>query len=328
MNKLYRIILFLSVFFIGIDICYASETEIAVIKSQDIPIYKDAYNGFKMIFSGKTREFDLKGNPDDADEVVIAIKENPPDMILAIGLLAARVAKENFPHTPVIFCMVYDPLRLSLSGDNISGISLETQPSDTFQRIKDFFPQARRVGVLFDPKKSGKMVNQAIGVAQKFGFSLITEEVNSAKLLPYALRALQNKIDLLWMIPDSTVVTAESIDFIFMTALQSNIPVIAFSEDMVRKGAIIAITPDYKSVGEQAGRMAAEVLKGKKAGKIPVSFANKIRTLVNPGLAKKIGIDINMESLHSLSYQLEFYSFEKSARNIRENTKLKSKVYE
>lgn len=328
MNKLYRIIFFLSVFFIGIDICYAGETEIAVIKSQNIPIYQQAYNGFKMIYSGKTREFDLKGNPDEADEVVIAIKENPPDMILAIGLLAARVAKESFSQTPVIFCMVYDPLRLSLSGDNISGISLETEPSDTFQRIKDFFPQARRVGVLFDPKKSGKMVNQAVGIAQKFGFSLITEEVNSAKLLPNALRALQSRIDLLWMIPDSTVVTAESMDFIFMTALQNNIPVISFSEDMVRKGAILAITPDYRAVGEQAGRMAAEVLKGKKAGKIPVSFANKIRTLVNPGLAKKIGRDINMDSSHLLSYQVEFYSYEKSVRNIPENKKIKNKVYE
>ena len=308
---LYRIILFLCILFIGIDVCNASETEIAVIKSQDLPIYQQAYDGFKKVFSGKAREYDLKGNIDESDEVVITIKENPPDIILAIGLLAARVAKENFPQTPVIFCMVYDPLRLSLSGDNISGISLETPPSDTFQRIRDFFPQAKRVGVLFDPKKTGKMVNQAIGTAQKFGFSLVPEEVNSAKHLPDALRTLQNKIDLLWMIPDSTVVTAESGDFIFMTALQSNIPVISFSEDMVRKGAIIAIAPDYRAVGEQAGRMAIEVLKGKKAGKIPVSFANKIRTLVNPGLAKKIGIGINRESSRALSYQIEFYSPER-----------------
>ena len=317
MTKLYHVILFVCILFIGIDVSNASETEIAVIKSQDLPIYQQAYDGFKKVYTGKAREFDLKGNPDESDEVVITIKENPPDMILAIGLLAARVAKENFPQTPVIFCMVYDPLRLSLSGDNISGISLETQPSDTFQRIRDFFPQAKWVGVLYDPKKTGKMVSQAIGTAQKFGFSLIPEEVNSAKLLPDALRAIQNKIDLLWMIPDSTVVTAESIDFIFMTALQSNIPVISFSEDMVRKGAIIAITPDYRAVGEQAGHMAIEALKGKKTGKIPVSSASKIRTLVNPGIAKKIGIGINRESSRSLSYQIEFYSPERSVSRKR-----------
>lgn len=328
MTHLYRIILFLSVFFIAIDAGYASVTEVSVIKSQDLPIYQQAYEGFKSVYTGKTREFDLKGDPDEAEKVVMAIKKDPPELILAIGLLAVRVARENFTQIPVIFCMVYDPARLSISGENITGVSLETYPSETFVRIKDFFPKAKRIGVLFDPKKTGRTVSQAISAAHKLGLSLITEEVHSAKLVPYSIRAIQNKIDLLWLIPDSTVVTAESLDFILLTALENNLPVISFTDDMVRRGAVMAISPDYRGVGEQAGHLAAEVLKGKKPGNMPVSFARRIRTLINPDAARKLGIKIKPESIYSLTYKIDLYSPSNNVRNIPENINPGDKIYE
>lgn len=328
MTPLYRILLFISVCFIAIDTCYASVTQVSVIMSQDLPVYQQAYEGFKGVYSGKIRVFNLKGDPDEADKVVMAIKEDPPELILAIGLLATRVARENFTQIPVIFCMVYDPVRLSVPGENITGVSLETYPSETFVRIKDFFPKAKRIGVLFDPKKTGRTVSQAISAAHKLGLSLITEEVNSAKLVPYAFRSIQNKIDLLWLIPDSTVVTAESMDFILLKALENRIPVISFTDDMVRRGAVMAISPDYRGVGEQAGLLAAEVLKGKSPGKIPVSFVSRIRTLINPDAARKLGIEIKRGSVYSLSYKIDLYSPSNNVRNLPENIDPGTKIYE
>lgn len=329
MYKKYRLILIISIVYFVASIGTALSAEIAVIKSQDLPIYQQALDGFKKIYRGKTREYDLKGRPDESAEIIMAIKRDPPDLILTIGLLAARMAKENFPQTPIVFCMVYDPVRLSLSGENITGVSLETNPMETLIRIKDFFPGLKRIGVLFDPVKSGKTVNQAMIAAQRSGLTLVTEEVTSGKQVPDALRVIQNKIDLLWMIPDSTVVTAESIDFIFLTALENNTPVISFSDEMVRKGAVMAILPDYRAVGEQAGRLVIDVLKGKSPAKIPVSFAEKIRTLLNPGIAKKMGIELNKDHVRSSkSYKIESYTPEKNVSNLQRQLNKKKNNYE
>ncbi|MBI5192072.1 MAG: ABC transporter substrate-binding protein [Nitrospirae bacterium] len=328
MNNKLRIILIFSVFYFAVSVGTAFCSEIAVIKSQDLPIYQQALDGFKKIYRGKVSEYDLKGRPDESADIIIALKKDPPDLILTIGLYAARMAKENFSQTPVVYCMVYDPLRLSLSGGNITGVSLETNPMDTFMRIKDFFPSSKRIGVLFDPVKSGKTVNQAMIAAQRSGLTLIAEEVTSEKQIPDALRAIQHKIDLLWMIPDSTVVTAESIDFIFLTALENNTPVISFSDEMVRKGAVMAILPDYHSVGEQAGRLAIDILRGKSPAKIPVTLSEKIRTLINPGIAKKIGIEINADHVRSTkSYRIELYTPETNVGKIQRQSNTK-KIYE
>lgn len=328
MYKKYRLILIFSIVYFAASIGNAFSSEIAVIKSQDLPIYQQALDGFKKIYRGKAKEYDLKGRPDESAEIIMAIKKDPPDLILTIGLFAARMAKENFTQTPVVYCMVYDPVRLSLSGENITGVSLEINPMDILMRIKDFFPASKRIGVLFDPVKSGKAVNQAIIAAHRSGLTIVAEEVTSEKQIPDSLRAIQNKIDLLWMIPDSTVVTSESIDFIFLTALENNIPVISFSDEMVRKGAVMAILPDYRSVGEQAGNIAIDILKGKNPAKIPVSLAEKIRTLINPGIAKKIGIELNKDHVRSSkSYQIDVYTPEKNVSNMerRFNTQFNTK---
>lgn len=328
MNHKFRIILIFFIFYFAVSAGTALCYEIAVIKSQELPIYQQALDGFKKIYQGKISEYDLKGRPDESADIIIALKKDPPDLILSIGLYAARMAKENFPQTPVVYCMVYDPVRLSLSGENITGVSLETNPMDTFERIKDFIPSTKRIGVIFDPVKSAKTLNQAMIAAHRSGLTLIAEEVSSEKQIPDALRAIQNKIDLLWIIPDSTVVTAESIDFIFLTALENNTPVISFSDEMVRKGAVMAILPDYRSVGEQAGRMAIDILRGKKPAKIPVSNAEKIRTLINPGIAKKIGIEINTAHVRSSKpYRIELYTPPKNVGNIQHQLKTK-KIYE
>lgn len=220
MTTLYRIVFLITIFFFIIPgASKASGAEIGVIKSQDLPTYQQALDGFESVYTGGIRVFDLKGDPGEAERVVMRLSKDPPDLILAIGLLAARVAKENFHDIPVIFCMVFDPVRFGLFGKNITGVALDIPPSEALSRIRNFFPEAKRIGVLFDPEKTGRTVDKALKTARQWGFSLISEEVHSAKDLPDALRSIQGKIDLLWMIPDSTVLTPESLNLIFLTSL-------------------------------------------------------------------------------------------------------------
>ena len=270
-----------------------------MIKSQDLPIYQQALDGFKKIYTGKLREFDLKGDPQESEKVVQTLKQHPTDLILAVGLLAARVAKENFQQTPIVFCMILDPERFSLSGGKITGVTLEVSILEVFSGIRDLFPKAERIGVLYDPQKTGKMIDQAKKVTQASGLSLISVEVNSEKSLPAATRALPGKIDLLWVVPDSTVVTPESLDFLLLTSFENKLPIITFSEDLVKRGAVAAFSPDYHSVGEQAGRLALRVLGGEDPDKIHIRPAEKTRLSINLKTAQKMGIRFDPKVLKS-----------------------------
>lgn len=297
-------ILFFFIFILLILLPVASKPsaeELTVIKSQDLPIYQQALEGFKKVYKGRLREFDLKGDPQEAEKIIKELNKHPTDLIIAIGLLASRVAKEDIKQTPIIFCMVFDPERFSLSNskEKITGVTLEIPLHDLFSRIRDLFPEIKKIGVLYDPKKSRRMISQAKDAAGPLGFSLLAAEVHSEKGLPAAFRGLLGKIDLLWMIPDSTVVTPESLDFILLTSFENNLPIITFSDDLVKRGAVAAFSPDYQAIGEEAGHLALRVLGGEDPSRIPIRQAPKIRLSVNLKTTKKMGIQFNSKVIQS-----------------------------
>lgn len=271
--------------------------EISIITSQDLPIYEQAYEGFKNIYKGETRRYDIKGDLRESKEVIRKIREQSPDLIVAIGLLAATVAKENFRKIPIVFCSVVDPERFSLVGDYITGITLNLPVSETLSQIRNIFPEARKIGVLYDPRKSNLTVDQAEKMGKTMGFSLIKQKVSSIRALPNAIRSILLKSDLLWIIPDSTIITPDSIDYIFINTIEDHIPIVTFSEDLVKKGALVAFLPDYAGIGEQAGHLALSILSGKKTGRLFIQPAEKNRLIINQKMERKMRLKLNTEAV-------------------------------
>ncbi|MEK7703243.1 MAG: ABC transporter substrate-binding protein [Nitrospirota bacterium] len=296
-----------SVFFLVVFmVCFSVQTvwpffgqEIVVIRSQDLPLYQQVMDGFKKVYKGPFKEIDLKGDPKEFEKQIVSLKKNPPALVITIGLFASRIVQERLSGTPMLFCMVFDPERFNLSGRNITGVALDVPVSELFSQIKKILPNAKTGGVLYDPKKTGRGIREAQKAAQAQGLALISEKVDSKKMVPTALRSLLNKVDFLWMIPDSTVITEESVDFILLTSFENNIPIVTFSEDIVKRGAVLAVVPDYAALGEQVGQLAQRIFTGESADRIPIQSLEKVRFSVNLKTAKKMGILLNTEEISS-----------------------------
>jgi len=287
------------VLFFGLDVPQVKGAEIALLISQNLPSYREAIEGIKKIYRGDLREFDLKADPQTSERAVMALKRDPPDLILAIGLWATRVAKENFKKIPIIFSMVFDPERFSIFGENITGVTLEVSVSEIFSQIRDLFPEVKKIGVLYNPKKTGRRIEQAERAVRALDVSLISVPVHSEKDVPEGLRTLQPKIDLLWLVPDSTVITPESVDFLLLTSFENNIPIVSFSDGFVRRGGAASFSADYHAVGEQAAKLALSVLQGEDPARLAIRPAEKIRLSFNLRIVKKMGIRFNPKVLQT-----------------------------
>ena len=245
---------------------------------------------------------------EESGRVVREINRHPPDLILTVGLLATMAAKDNFQRTPIVYCMVFNPDRFSISGNNLTGVSLNISSFEAIRRLRELFPAANRIGILYDPAKSKRTVEKDMQIAHTWGFTLTTKEVSSIKEMPDAFREIQNEIDLLWLIPDSTVVTPESLEFIFLKSFENRIPVIAFSKELLSRGAVLTFSPDYHSVGVEAGQLANHILQGKSPADKPVSSVKKLHTSINLMVAKKLGIEIDREAMYSMRDQIEIFT--------------------
>jgi putative tryptophan/tyrosine transport system substrate-binding protein len=267
---------------------------VALVKSYDSAPYDAAISGFLNSCGNEVTAYNLEGEPGGTD-LVSSITGSQPDLIVAIGVLAAEFAQQNFSRLPVLYAMVPEPQAYGLTGSNIAGISLDIPIERQLTVYRSMVKDLKSLGAIYDPEKSGAFVEDARAVAGRLGLVLHTREVESRKQVPAALRALlrEEQIDALWMIPDETVLTTDSFKFLLLSSFENNLPFLAASDIFVKVGALASLTPDYTDVGRQGCELATALKNGEVSfAKLDVIGPAKINLSINLRTAQKIGLTI------------------------------------
>lgn len=279
-----------------ISIVTAGEKTVTIIQSQQIAAYNEAVKGFKEACRGKNiaikEIYDLKGDIEEGKKTVLDIKANKPNLILAVGVLAATLVKEQFPEIPIIFCMVVNHYRFNLQGNNITGISVEASVEDQFIILRNLLGECKNLGVIYDITKTGKIISEAETIAKTIGFNLIKSEVTSEKEVIPVLEDIIKKIEALWIIPDSTVITKNTLESISRIALDHHLPTFCTSEAIVKTGALISISPDYTYTGLQAAQIAQILLNNPGTTSMGIKNPEKLRLTLNTQTAESVGINL------------------------------------
>ncbi|MFO0793339.1 MAG: ABC transporter substrate binding protein [Candidatus Brocadiaceae bacterium] len=280
-----------------------TRTMAIVLRSQQIAAYNDVIKGFEDGCKGNGISikaiYDLKGDVGEGKRVMVNIKNDHirPDVVFAVGVLAATLAKEYFPHTPIIFCMVINHERFDLDGPNITGISSEASVEDQFSILKELLGTRKNIGVIYDPTKTKRIITEATVVAKTYEFNLVTAEVMSENDINSTLDRILKKIDALWIVPDSTVITKNSLGTILQASQKCRLPTICTSVAIVKGGALVSISPDYLYTGVQAAKLAQTLLRTPTRTSLGIQQPDKLKIVINTQAAKTIGT--NLSSLQS-----------------------------
>ena len=289
LRNLFRLLIFL----ILLTLCQGSAwagQEIVAIQSIRIQPYEDAVQGFEMACGAKIERLiisELKGT-----DIVEKINEIRPDMILAVGLDALSRVK-RIKDIPVIYLMVLHPQSILSGEKNISGVSMDIPQEKQLRTLLDALPRTKTVGLLYAQEKTGRLAEKAREAARKIGIKLLAKEVHSTRDVPQSIQDMKGKIDVFWMLPDLTVITPETIEFVLLFSLENKIPVLAFSEKYVELGALMSVGIDAFDIGIQAGEMAEKILSGRDIMNIRQVDARKAVISINLKVAKTLGIPID-----------------------------------
>lgn len=269
----------------------AQAGEIAILKSSDLPAYTQAIDGFKVTAPAATHyvEYDLQGDPELGKKLARRIRASDAALVLAVGLKAALAAQVELPDVPVVYMMILDPAKHRLAAPNITGTLLDIPAERQFKILRSFLPSLHRLGVLYDPGKAAPRLKEAIPQAATNGFHLEGFPVESEKEVPQQLRALLARTEALWLTPDSTVLTEESVRFILESAMASHVPVIGFSPELTRLGALLSIAVSYSDVGRETGVLVRRLLDGEK------------RLPMKPVPIERLNITVNQKTANFLN---------------------------
>ena len=282
-----------------VDSAESLAAEIAILKSSTISAYDQAITGFKstgpsgMIYT----EYDLQGDLDQGRKLARKIRASETSLVVAVGLKAALAAKLEIVDIPIVYMMILDPSKHNLTAPNMTGTLLEIPAERQFKILRAFLPNLRRLGILSNGGNLSKLKDTAAQAAAQ-SFQLQEFPVDSEKEVPQQLRALLGSTDALLLVPDSTVLTNESIGFILETSLARRVPVIGFSPEFTRLGALISLSVSYGEVGRETGLLAKRILDGDRrlpAKPIPIE---RLKITVNLKTARFLGIEFPKEVNH------------------------------
>jgi putative tryptophan/tyrosine transport system substrate-binding protein len=279
----------------------AASIEIAILKSSDLRSYNEAIQGFKGTAPGAAvyAEYDLRGELEHGKRLARTIRASKPSLVVAVGLKAALAAKSEIADIPVLYMMILDPLKHELTAANMAGILPAVPMERQFKLLRTLLPTAHRVGVLYDPAKTAAKLKEASRNAADYNFRLQAFPVENAKDIARQLRSLIASSELLWLIPDSTVLTDESIRFLLESALAKLIPVIGFSSEFTRLGALASLSVRHSETGRETGLLAKRILDGEKPFPSKPITVQRVSISVNQKTARYLGIVIP-EELDSL----------------------------
>jgi len=279
----------LLIFFFNSSAATAGDGILSV-QSIDIAPYQEAIKGFQSVCAEDIKRLVISEMKDK--NIISEIRKKNPSIILSIGMDALEKIKD-IDDIPIIYLMVPNPNSITQKNNNLTGVRMNIPQEEQASIFLKAFPSTKTIGLLYDPDRTDYLAQRAVEACKKAGINLVAKEIHASRDAPSEIKKMEGQIDAFWMMPDVTVFTPESIEYLFLFSMKNRVPILTFSGIYLESGALISIGVDSFDMGAQAGEMAREILSGSQVSDIRPVDARKEVITINLKVSDKLGITVD-----------------------------------
>jgi putative ABC transport system substrate-binding protein len=240
--------------------------EVLVLIEAGIPYHWLALEGALSSMPGRADTLEVTDlGPATVREVRRRIEEKP-SAVLAIGDLAARLARRHVRDVPVVYVMVPAPIDSDLTTRNMCGVPLNGGFDRQIERLQRLLPEARRIGTVYDPRHMGSCLAQLRESADAAGIDLIAGPVHGDQTedLQTALDDLAGEeFDAFLVLLDPRVVDAEGFERIARFAASRNVVLAVPDPSLAQPDRSFSFVPGFWEQGAYAGMLVRRIIEGK-----------------------------------------------------------------
>lgn len=265
-----------------------------------------ATKGFKDVLKeklGDDIEFDEQNAANDSATCATIANQfvsNKVDLIMANATPALQAAASATADIPVVATSITDyatALEISdwtgKTGTNITGSSDLAPLKEQAEMIKELFPEAKKVGILYNSGEANSKY-QATEVTKALKeLGIEAKEYTSADSndLASVVTTACAEVDVLYIPTDNTI--ASNTGIVNNIAEPAKVPVVAGEVGICKGCGVATLSIDYYSIGKKAGEMAYEILvNGAKAGEMEIEYADTLTKQYMASRCKTLGITV------------------------------------
>jgi putative ABC transport system substrate-binding protein len=245
----------------------------------------------------------------DPERARVAAKELialTPDVILPSTTPMLAAVRQETRSLAVVFVNVSDPVgtgfveSLARPGGNITGFTNFEYAigGKWLQLLKEIAPSVTRAATIGNPQNPNTTLYlRAIEpAAPSVGLKLTMAAVNDASEIERAIAAFGREPNGgLLVIPDP--VTISHRDLIIALAARHHVPTIYAYRFFAASGGLLAYGTDTDDIFRRAASYVDRILKGEKAGDLPIQQPTKFELIINLKTAKALGLTVPLPLL-------------------------------
>ena len=245
---------------------------------------------------GKNLEWtyeNAQGNPTTAIQISKKLVSLNPTVIVTLSTPMSQAALAVTSTIPIVFGAVSDPVAAKLAGQkNVTGLTDFVPPEMQLKLIQDFLPNVKTVGVIYNSgeSNSAKQIQDLKTEAQKQNIKIVEASVSKSSDVSSAAKILVDKVDVILLPTDNTVIT--SLESILKIGEANKIPIFGSDIDIVRRGATAAYGVSWRESGLTLAEMVTQILKGTPVTDLPIRNPSHLLFYINLKAAEKIDLSV------------------------------------
>jgi putative ABC transport system substrate-binding protein len=222
-------------------------------------------------------------------------------VIVAFGLPAALAAKAATSAVPIVFSVGVDPTKfglvasLSRPGGNLTGVTSLFDPLHQLrlQMLRELVPDAALVGLLINPKNPNASSHQehAEAAGRVLGLKIeVLTAANADEIDAAFASGMKAGIKAL-LAGDDPFIDGQR-DHVIALAARYGFPTMYYRREFADSGGLISYGPIISKSVHQIGLYVGRILKGEKAGDLPVVQPTAFELVINMKTAKTLGLTV------------------------------------
>ncbi len=246
----------------------------------------------------KFDEQNAQGDNATCPTIINSFVSDNVDLILANATAPLQSAAAATTEIPILGTSITDYATAldiadwtGVTGRNISGTSDLAPLAEQAAMLKELFPDAKKVGLVYcsaEPN-SQYQVDIVKSELENLGYTCDTYSFVDSNDIATIVQNAVSSNEVIYIPTDNTA--ASSTQVINNIASEAGIPIITGEANMCRGCGVATLSISYYDLGYQTGEMAAEILsQGKDISKMEIKYAPEVTKQYNPVLCEKLNI--------------------------------------
>ena len=253
---------------------------------------------------GQTIEIEWKWGQDRVEglpELAAELVRRNVEVIVTGGTPAAKALKGATGTIPIVMAIIGDPVAAGLvdslarPGGNATGFSIVAPDlsGKRLELLREIVPNVSPVAVMLNTRnpQSQFELKETQTAARALGLRLHPIQVSPDNTLEQAFAAMSNASARTLIILTDPIFFSQRKSIVDLAA-RHRLPAMYFFQEFAKEGGLVSYGPSDLDLYRRSATYVDRILKGAKAGELPVEQPTKFELVINLKTAKAIGLDI------------------------------------